>query len=154
MTKVTLGRTGITVNRGGINIENMLGPVGGAHAVRNDALVNAEGLRGTEVYVSNGSGLAGYTDLQSYRHRQAAAEGMNELEATIVGGGATMTLQIEGGVIEAAANACTHNLEAKTNSLGIPVDYNFRNQGTHDWPYWDRDIVDSWPTFARGFGWE
>ncbi len=54
------------------------------------------------------------------------------------------TLQIEGGVIEGMTNACTHDLRAKLNSKGIDATFNFRNTGTHSWPYWLDDLSDSW----------
>lgn len=133
----------LTVNRGGGNTTQMWGPQGGEYNVYNDGLVNANNLRGSEVYVSANSGLPGMTDMGSSKIESqglsAAAQGSS-------------TLIIEGGIIEAAANSCTHDLKAKMDSQGIDADWNFRPTGTHSWPGWRKDLSDSWPTFARGLG--
>lgn len=133
----------LTTNRGGGEPEQMWGPQGSPYNVYNDALVNAEKLRGAELYISNGSGLAGETDLPGHYLRQGDDQAVASASAAV--------LQIEGGAIEAATNACTHHLKSKLDSLGIPADYNFRPTGTHSWPYWQQDLTDSWPTFDRAF---
>ncbi|AGF71388.1 alpha/beta hydrolase [Corynebacterium halotolerans] len=133
----------LTTNRGGGEPEQMWGPQGSPYNVYNDALVNAENLRGTELYISNGSGLAGETDLPGHYTRQGADPLVASVNSAI--------LQIEGGVIEAGTNACTHHLKAKLDSLDIPADYNFRPVGTHSWPYWRADLAQSWETFDRAF---
>ncbi|MGO1800357.1 alpha/beta hydrolase [Corynebacterium casei] len=133
----------LTVNRGGGNTTQMWGPQGGEYNVYNDGLVNANNLRESEVYVSANSGLPGMTDMGSSKIESqglsAAAQGSS-------------TLIIEGGIIEAAANSCTHDLKAKMDSEGIDADWNFRPTGTHSWPGWRKDLSESWPTFARGLG--
>lgn len=133
----------LTVNRGGGNTTQMWGPQGGEYNVYNDGLVNANNLRESEVYVSANSGLPGMTDMGSSKIESqglsAAAQGSS-------------TLIIEGGIIEAAANSCTHDLKAKMDSQGIDADWNFRPTGTHSWPGWRKDLSESWPTFARGLG--
>ena len=135
----------LTVNRGGGNTTQMWGPQGGEYNVYNDGLVNANNLRESEVYVSANSGLPGMTDMGSSKIESqglsAAAQGSS-------------TLIIEGGIIEAAANSCTHDLKAKMDSEGIDADWNFRPTGTHSWPGWRKDLSESWPTFARGLGLE
>ncbi|MEX3516898.1 alpha/beta hydrolase family protein [Corynebacterium camporealensis] len=133
----------LTVNRGGGEPEQMWGPQGSATNRYNDAMMNAGKLRGAELYISSGSGLAGETDMPSYY----TAQGMHPL-AALVG---TTTLRVEGGVIEGAVNHCTHNLKAKLDAEGIEADYNFRNVGTHSWPGWREDILESWPVFKRAF---
>lgn len=134
----------LTVNRGAgaeanyqtVTPEQMWGPMGGPYNRANDALVNAEKLRDTKLYVSTATGLASENDMVS----------------TLVGKGASvpeayagaMVLQVEGGVIEAAINTCNHDLRAKLNSLNIPAHYEFRNVGTHSWPDWRKDLENSW----------
>ncbi|QCB27579.1 alpha/beta hydrolase [Corynebacterium endometrii] len=135
--------TRLTVNRGGGQPEQMWGRQGSATNRWNDALINAAKLRGTELYISSGSGLAGKTDMPSYY----TAQGIEPVPAVL----GAATLQIEGGAIEAAVNHCTHNLKAKLDKNGIPADYNFRNVGTHSWPGWREDIEKSWATFWRAF---
>lgn len=133
----------LTVNRGGAQPEQMWGRQGSATNRYNDALLNATKLRGTKLYISSATGLAGKTDMPSYY----TAQGMDPAQA--IAGSAT--LQIEGGAIEAAVNYCTHNLKAKLDANNIPADYNFRKVGTHSWPGWREDIEKSWGTFWNAF---
>jgi len=55
----------VTLDRGQAVPEQMWGPLGTEKWAYNDALINAEKLRGTPLYVSNASGLAGQSDLWS-----------------------------------------------------------------------------------------
>lgn len=142
----------LTVNRAGgsdfktVTPEQMWGPMGGDYNRWNDALVNAERLRGTALYISTATGLAGRQDQAGYLVGQPGA---NELVASVASG----QLQIEGGVIEAAINKCSHDIRAKLEHLGIPATYEFRNVGTHSWPYWRDDIQASWErTIKPAFG--
>ena len=136
---------GLTVERGGGTMEQMVGPAGSPASVYNDALLNAGELAGTgtEIYVSNSSGLAGETDMVGYYTAQGA-----DFAAALAN---SAVLQVEGGVIEAFTNKCTHDLKAKLDSEGIPATFNFRNVGTHSWPTWRDDIAASWPTFEKAF---
>ena len=124
--------TQLTVNRGGGSADQMWGAMGSEYNVYNDALVNANpnNLGKSETYVSVNSGLGGANDW---------------------GVPGSSTLIVEGGVIEAAMNSCTHDLKAKMDSQGMEADWNFRNTGTHSWPGWRDDIFSSWKTFERGF---
>ncbi|MDK8797922.1 alpha/beta hydrolase family protein [Corynebacterium sp. MSK044] len=135
----------LTVNRGagaaGANYQNvtpeqMWGPMGGDYNRWNDALVNADKLRGTALYVSTATGLASENDMMG----TLIGKGATPAEASA----AAMTLQIEGGVIEAAINSCNHDLRAKLENLQIPAHYEFRNVGTHSWPDWRKDLENSW----------
>ncbi|WP_293770595.1 alpha/beta hydrolase family protein [uncultured Corynebacterium sp.] len=133
----------LTVNRANVQPEQMWGPMGSDYNRYNDAFLNSEKLRGTELYISSSTGLASETDLPGYY----IARGIDP--AVAIAG--TTTLIVEGGVIEAAVNHCTHNLKAKLDQQGIPADYNFRATGTHSWPGWREDLEKSWPTFWRAF---
>ena len=133
----------LTVNRGGATTEQMWGPFGSPTNRYNDAMMNHEKLRGTELYISSGSGLAGKEDTFSYN----VAKGYNPATAAL----GSAQLQVEGGAIEAGVNYCTHNFKAKLDQAGIPATYNFRNTGTHSWPHWIADLKDSWPVFERAF---
>lgn len=134
---------GMTLQRGGATPAQMLGPAGGKYAAYNDAVINAGKLRGTKIYASNSSGLAGETDMPGYY----TAQGINPAAASM---GAAQ-LQVEGGVIEAATNLSTHSLKAALDKEGIPATFKFRNTGTHSWPTWREDIHTSWPTFQSAF---
>lgn len=123
----------LTLGRGGATPEQMWGEMGGEYNRYNDGLINAtkNNLDGTDIYVSAGSGLAGATDLGSTK--------------------SSSTLVFEGGAIEAAMSACTHDLQAKLNHEDVPATFNFRNTGTHSWPGWLEDINASWKVFDTAF---
>lgn len=133
----------VTLNRSGATPEQMWGPMGSANNRHNDALVNAAKLRGTELYISSATGLAGETDTAGW----LISQGYDP--ATALQGSAT--LQVEGGIIEAGVNYCTHLLKAKLDRDGIPATYNLRPTGTHSWPGWIEDLERSWPVFERAF---
>ena len=134
----------LTVNRAGANVVNMLGPQGSEHNRANDALINAEGLRDTALYISNATGLAGGYDMPGHY----IAEGVEPAAASA----GAATLIVEGGVIEGATNICTHNLKAKLDNLGIDADWNLRPTGTHSWNYWIEDVETSWRTLGPALG--
>ncbi|KDE12489.1 esterase [Rhodococcus aetherivorans] len=121
---------------GGGDTVNMWGPPDDPAWVQNDPYVNAEKLRGLELYLSTGSGIPGpYDTLANPR----------------VGGdpGVLANQIVVGGVIEAAVNGCTHNLARRLGELQIPATVNFRQTGTHSWGYWQEDLVNSWPVLDR-----
>lgn len=142
---------GLTVNRGSagagnITPENLWGPRGSDYNRYNDALVMADNLVGengvtkTKFYLSAGTGLAGQTDMLSYlRENSGSTEALS----------AALTLQVEGGAIEAAMNACTHDFNTKLNSLGVDTYFNKRPVGTHSWPLWRDDLKVSWEKVIR-----
>ncbi len=124
---------------GGGDTLNMWGPEGSEEWKKNDPYLNAEGLRGVELYVSTGTGLPGQYDTLDGPYALPGAYGLaNQV--------------LIGGVIEAGTNYCTHNLQTKLDQLGIPATFNFRPNGTHSWGYWQDDLHQSWPTLARGMG--
>ena len=117
----------------------MWGPLDGQGWKDNDPVLNAEKLRGTELYVSTGSGLPG-------PHDTLANPAINGQV------GALANQAIVGGVIEAAVNYCTHNLAYRLNDLKIPATFDFKPTGTHSWGYWEDDLHNSWPMLARSMG--
>ncbi|WP_254206923.1 alpha/beta hydrolase [Nocardia alni] len=124
---------------GGGNVLNMYGPDGAPAWTANDPVVNADRLRGLNLYISSGNGLPGQYDTLNGKYALPGAYGLaNQL--------------IIGGAIEAGVNYCTHNLQHKLDSLGIPATYNFQPAGTHSWGYWRENFVRSWPVLARGLG--
>src|SRR5699024_7666307 len=117
---------------------------GGAHseaALHNDALINAKKLVGQpNLYVSNASGLIGKHDVLSSERVDGNLSD-------------SMTVAVEGGVIEAATNGCTHDLDVKLRSLGKKdAKFKFRNTGTHQWGYWQDDLRDYLPVLEEAFG--
>ncbi|WP_067689857.1 alpha/beta hydrolase [Nocardia jejuensis] len=124
---------------GGGDLDNMYGPPGDPLWTRNDPYVNAEGLRGLDLYISSGTGLPGPHDVLDGPYALPGVGGLaNQL--------------IVGGVIEAATNYCSHNLADRLDSLNIPATYHFPPTGTHSWGYWHDELSLSWPVLARGLG--
>lgn len=130
----------ITLDRGGASMAQMWGGKNTATARYNDALLNAHKLRGQgNIYVSNGSGLGGQHDMPW----------SPRVNGNLLASGVVMA---EGGAIEAATNSCTVDLKRRTDRLGIPVRYNLRPYGTHQWGYWQDDTRDYWRTLVNGLG--
>ncbi|WP_280227822.1 alpha/beta hydrolase [Nocardia farcinica] len=124
---------------GGGDTENMWGPQGSEEWVKNDPYVNAEGLRGLELYISTGNGIPGPYDTLNGPYALPGSYGLaNQI--------------LIGGVIEAGTNYCTNNLKTRLDELGIPATYNFRPNGTHSWGYWNEEFPKSWPVLAKGLG--
>ncbi|SDD58063.1 alpha/beta hydrolase [Rhodococcus tukisamuensis] len=123
-------------SRGGGNLDNMWGPKDGPLWVENDPVVNAEKLRGIEMYISTGNGLPGPHDTIE------KTGGMSGLANQVV----------VGGIIEGATLLCTNNLSKRLGQLGIPAVVDFRPNGTHSWGYWQDDLHKSWPMLARTIG--
>ncbi|MCM6775989.1 esterase family protein [Nocardia sp. CDC159] len=130
----------LTVEEWGLaNVQNMWGPPDDPNWVRNDPYVQAEGLRGKAIYISNGSGLPGAYDVYGGKHSLPGAWGYaNQL--------------VVGGVIEAGTDYCARNMRKRLDDLGIAATYNLRPTGTHSWGYWEEDLKDSWPVLAAGLG--
>jgi diacylglycerol O-acyltransferase / trehalose O-mycolyltransferase len=124
---------------GGGKVKNMYGADNDPMWAENDPYIHAEKLRGTALYISSGNGLPGIHDQVGDPHALPGGEGIaNQI--------------IIGGIIEAATNYCSHNMQNKLNQLGIPATYNFRNSGTHSWGYWEDDFKSSWPVIAGPLG--
>jgi S-formylglutathione hydrolase FrmB len=133
-----LGTNGLNAIAG-ISTMNMWGPEGSPEWLRNDALLNADKLRGTALYISAGNGLPGQFDNLGGRNVEGSP-------------GMLLSQMLVGGSIETIVNACTRALQAKLDSLGIPATYNFRPAGTHSWDYWQDDLHRSWPIIAASLG--
>lgn len=118
---------------------NMWGPDSDPAWTENDAYVNAEKLRGTDIYISSGSGLPGPLDT---------------IEGPDIAGSPTKLVEqlAVGALIESATDRCSKEMQARLDSLGIPATYNFREDGTHSWGYWQDDMRDSWPLLASSMG--
>ncbi|AOW92677.1 esterase [Rhodococcus sp. WMMA185] len=121
--------------RGGDPV-NMWGPPGGPDWVINDPVVNAEKLRGINLFITSGTGLPG-------PHETLEDPGVNG------DFGALANQVVAGGIIEAGVNQCTHQLANRLNSLGIPATYDFRPTGTHSWGYWQDDLHAFWPMLTE-----
>lgn len=120
---------------GGGNTVNMYGPQGDPMWADNDPYVHADALRGTNLFVSSGTGIPGMYDYPGSPHMGSIADQL------MLGGG-----------IEAAVNWCTHNLADRLGQLGIPATFDFQPTGTHSWGYWQDALKNSWPVLAAGLG--
>lgn len=121
----------------GGNTVNMYGPDNDPAWAVNDPVINAEKLRGTNLYISSGSGVPTPEDIRYYTEGNGP-QGVVNLGLGIV--------------IEGATNFCSHNLQNRLNQLDIPATYQFPPVGTHYWPYWEQALHDSWPVLAQGMG--
>lgn len=122
----------------GGDTNNMYGPADSPLWAENDPVINAEKLRGTNLYVSSGSGIPVLEDVEYYLN--AAPGPMGAVNLSL------------GVIIEAAVNGCTANLKNKLDSLEIPATFKFNPVGTHYWPYWEEALHESWPILAEGMG--
>ncbi|WP_040805454.1 alpha/beta hydrolase [Nocardia concava] len=122
----------------GGNTQNMYGPDDSPLWAANDPVINAEKLRGTNLYISSGSGIPLLKDVEYYTKAAPGPQGDINL---------ALGMLIEGGV-----DACTHNLKNKLDSINIPATYQFDPVGTHYWPYWENALHNSWPMLAAGMG--
>ncbi|WP_245650433.1 alpha/beta hydrolase [Nocardia harenae] len=122
---------------GGGDAENMWGPADDPLWRENDPIVNAEKLRGTDLFVSTGSGIPGVYDEPGGKFRLEKPADTPQTVAI-------------GAVIEAGVNWSTHNLDNRLQELGIPATFVYRDSGTHSWGYWQDDLKASWPVLAKG----
>ncbi|MCU1640272.1 MAG: esterase [Nocardia sp.] len=115
---------------------DMWGPPDDPAWLANDPYLHADRLRGTQIYVSNGTGFPGPLDT---------------LDAPGITGNATKLIGqlTSGAVLEAITDQCALALRDRLQNLGIPATFNLRPVGTHSWGYWQQDLHDSWPMFAR-----
>lgn len=113
------------------NAANMWGPPTDPAWSANDPYLHAEALRGTEVYISSGTGIPGPFDTIG------AQDDPVQLAYQL----------LFGASLEAVTNLCTHQLRDRLRELGIPAHVDLRPTGTHSWGYWEQDLHKSWPVF-------
>lgn len=138
MTSDPLGQAmvrAVVEGAGRSDTANMWGPPGDPEWARHDPYVNAEKLRGLELFVSTGTGLPGPFE-QPDAVRPVAAPPLHDQI-------------VVGGVIEAATNYCTQQLVRRLGELDIPVVADLQPTGTHSWGYWEDALHRSWPVLER-----
>ncbi|MGW5074161.1 alpha/beta hydrolase-fold protein [Rhodococcus sp. NPDC004095] len=117
---------------GGYNVNKMWGlptnPLWAAH----DPYIQAEKLKGTSLYISSGSGMAGPYDQPS---------GIPGVSTNYAGMG-----------LEILSRLTSQSFATKLNKLGIPAQVNYRPSGTHSWPYWQFEMHQAWPQVASALG--
>lgn len=145
----------LTVDRGAPGVmtpEYIFGPKGSEYNRYNDALVNAPKLAGTDtkVYISTGTGLAAETDMPGTLKKRFEDAGLKSSDAFVKGSANAATLLVEGGAIEGAMNACTHDFLVKARANGAEVEHaELRPVGTHSWPVWRDDLKKSFDTVFK-----
>ncbi|WP_232852022.1 alpha/beta hydrolase [Nocardia acididurans] len=129
----------LVVRNGRGDPDNMYGPQGDPLWAANDPYVHADQLRGTNLFISSGTGAPGAWDTLDGPYTQPGVGGLaNQL--------------ILGGIIESAVNTCTRNLQTRLADLAIPATWDLTSTGTHSWGYWQDALVRSWPVLADGLG--
>lgn len=116
---------GILVRSGRLDFNDLWGGEFFNHAIwsANNPFDHLEDLRGTALYVSSGNGLQGPLDGP-----------------------------FAGDPLEVGALASSRTVTDRLKQLGIPVTVDFYGNGTHSWPYWQRELVRAWPMLATALG--
>ncbi|MFP7366484.1 alpha/beta hydrolase family protein [Corynebacterium callunae] len=141
-TNSWMGRRGIaaTVINGNAVPSQIFGEVDSDYSRYNDPLINASKLGEQDnLYIYAASGLA--SELDYYGPNAPTDEAGIEDRLKV------------GFQIEAMSNACTHNLKAVTDQMGIDtINYDFGVVGTHAWDYWNEALHRFYPLMMQGFG--
>ncbi|MFC6010854.1 alpha/beta hydrolase [Nocardia lasii] len=123
----------VTARKG--NPVNMWGLPGNPAWAANDAVLNAEKLRGVQVYVSTGNGLPGPLDTLSGPGIQYSPVKLADQ-------------MLIGGILDGITVVCTELLRTRLSELNIPATFHFRDAGTHSWGYWEQDMHAYWERAA------
>ncbi|MEU0529927.1 alpha/beta hydrolase [Amycolatopsis tolypomycina] len=91
-----------------------------------DPLVNADRLRGTELYLSAGNGLPGPLDAR--------------LPIDVLPGAM---------LLEFLCGAQTAAMAGRLRDLGVPVTADLYGPGTHQWAYWQEQLHKTWPRMLQ-----
>ncbi|MFC4374249.1 alpha/beta hydrolase [Nocardia halotolerans] len=124
----------IVTAQGG-NPLNMWGPPADPAWAAGDAALNAEKLRGVQVYVSTGNGLPG--PLDTLDGPGIESDPVKLLDQLIIG-----------GALDGITVVCTALLRDRLAALDIPATFEFRPAGTHSWGYWEQDLRTYWERAA------
>ncbi|MBJ8343355.1 esterase family protein [Antrihabitans sp. YC2-6] len=114
---------------------NMWGPPDDPEWIEHDAYVNADRLRGLDLFISSSSGLPGPYEVPGVPRPPSSPPLPDQI--------------VIGGLIEAATNYCTHRLQERLDRLGIPATFEFRPAGTHSWSYWQDALRGAWQVLGR-----
>ncbi|HET6705839.1 alpha/beta hydrolase family protein [Amycolatopsis sp.] len=91
-----------------------------------DPLVNADRLRGTELYLSAGNGLPGPLDAK--------------LPIDVLPGAM---------LLEFLCGAQSTAMAGRLRALGVPVTADLYGPGTHQWAYWQEQLHKTWPRMLQ-----
>lgn len=115
-------------DEGNFDLDDMWGPATDPAWARNDATVQAPRLRGLPMFVSSGNGLPGPLDLANGPGNTVNAMGLETMTVT-----------------------ATRIFAGRVAALGIPAHIVIGN-GTHCWPYWERDLAAARPMILEALG--
>lgn len=116
-------------NTGGFDATKMWGPLGSQRWKDNDPKLNVDKLKGMALYISAGNGNTGEWDVPS------AIDPTKPANPT-------------GYALEVMSRMTSETFIRKAKAAGISPVVNFRNSGTHTWPYWQFEVSQAWPTLA------
>lgn len=117
-----------THDSGGYNAQRMWGPYGSEMWKAHDPKLHIKNLKDMTVYVSAGNGNAGQYD------REGDVPGLPD--------------NIAGYGLEVASRLTTETFVQRAAREGVDVISEFRNSGTHSWPYWQYEMTQAWPHIA------
>ena len=92
---------------------------------RNDVVLNPEGLRGTQIYLSAATGVITDEEREFYADRD-------------------VTDQIAGSLLEAGARQCTENLSESLTKSGIDHTTDYLDEGAHSWIMFGPQLQPAW----------
>lgn len=127
---------GMITGQAGFDATKMWGPYYSREWYAHDPklLVRNFKKEGTRVYVAAGNGTAGNWD-----------------EDTQIPGSPD---NIQGGGMEAASRVTSQTFVNAAKGAGVDVISKFRPNGTHTWPYWEYEMMQTWPYMAESLGLE
>ena len=92
---------------------------------RNDVVLNPEGLRGTQIYLSAANGEITDEEREFYADRE-------------------ITDQIAGSLLEAGSLKCTENLSDSLTKAGIEHTADYLSAGAHSWIMFGPQLQPAW----------
>ena len=92
---------------------------------RNDVVLNPEGLRGTQIYLSAATGVITDEEREFYADRD-------------------VTDQIAGSLLEAGSRQCTENLSESLTKSGIDHTTDYLDEGAHSWIMFGPQLQPAW----------
>lgn len=121
-----------TKDGNGYDAKKMWGDYGSQDWIDHDPKLGVDALKDMTVYVSAGNGNAGKYD------KPGSIPG---LPANMAGFG-----------LEAMSRMTTETFVKRAKKAGIKPITAFRPSGTHDWPYWQYEMIQAWPHIANALG--
>jgi diacylglycerol O-acyltransferase/trehalose O-mycolyltransferase len=116
------------LDAGRYNVDSMAAPISDKW-LNMDPFVQAPGLRGLPMYISAGSGVPG--------PKEAPASPLDVYNTA------------NASALEALSLVNTRSFQLRLNSLGVPANFVFTNDGVHNWSYWGDRLAESRPMILK-----